>query len=66
MLLLKLGIIHVFKTFLLARFLRNLLFLHISKTPPNAVREQNSGKIGSENGRIYIFIFGRFGKKVFM
>jgi hypothetical protein len=27
--------------------------------------EQNSGTIGSENWRTYIFIFGRFGKKVF-
>ena len=55
MLLLKLGIIHVFRTFLLARFLRNLLFLHISKTPPNAVRDQNFGTMDLKTGG-YIFL----------
>ena len=63
--LLKPEIIAVFKTFLPARFLRNLLFLRVWKTPQNVV---NGAKflddlIQKKKRRIYIFIFGRFGKK---
>ena len=52
MLLLKLGIMNVLKTFLPARFLRSPLFLLIWKNPQNAARDSERW---IQNWRLYIF-----------
>lgn len=66
-LLLKLEIIAVFKTFLPAPFLRNLLFLCIWKTPQNAVNgaKFRDNLIQKKAEDIYFYLWEVW-KKVFM
>lgn len=56
MLLSRLAIIAVCKTFLPARFLRSLPFLRIWRTPQNAVRMQTFWTMDPKKGRGHIFL----------